>query len=369
MMADAQAPPMHPDFARWYSVVALGENQPLRQGRWMGISSTIAVADRGVVEALIRLAFRTRQPAAPAALEKIRKAFKAADDTFDMHGNDRELEVLAGACLAVLMQGGKKVGAAAAIAVSTTAVAGARKPDLPMDLEVIAESAIDQIAEASRKRPDMSRMTSSEAPKFDFEQAAAKVREQPANPDFVAQAFTLAADSIRSALSAAARQQATIVQAIDNFLRLQDEELQMLWWLTGGRSWDYDCAFESVPAEAQPLVFAKELADSTGTLPGPASVKALLSRAGLKERKKLTIPAAINAADTAWLQKVIAQDDPSPFSNPIHFAIKRQLETGAGEAWIPGWEATTGVSAIHSMSSLTLGMLFYRERALFLHWR
>ena len=153
---------------------------------------------------------------------------------------------------------------------------------------------------------------------------------------------------------------------MNTFVRVQDEELQMLWWLTGQRSEDLDCAFGAVAADAQSLVFAKELADHTEFLPGPASVKGLLSRAGLKERKKIAISTAINAADSAWVRKFVPEGEPSPVSTPIHFGIKRQLETGQGEAWIAGWAAAVGVKATLAVSPLGLGVLFYRERLLLL---
>ena len=165
-------------------------------------------------------------------------------------------------------------------------------------------------------------------------------------------------------MKAAAQRQASANRAVNQFVSIQDEELQMLWWLMGQRSWDYNCPFSAVPVPAQPLAFAKELADSTEFLPGPPSVKALLSRAGLEERKSVMIPAAINAVAPERLAQVVGEEDPSPVSSPIHFAIKRQLETGAGDTWVPGWAATTDVSADHAVSPLLLGVLFYRERLL-----
>lgn len=362
-MADVEAP-MHTDFARWHGTVGLGDDQPRRQARWQGLSAIIGEASRGDVEALVRLAFRTRQVPAPSDLQKIRQAFKEADDAFDMHGNDRELQVLAGASLAVLMERGSDIGATAALAVTTTMLGGARAADLPMDLGILAEGAIDRIADENRKRPTLANYTSPKVPKLGFEEAVAKVREQP-NAEGFAQALNLAADATRGAIEAMAQRQASAVRAMDRFVRVQDEELQMLWWLTGQRSWDYDRGFEAVPVDAQPLVFAKELADSTEFLPGPPAVRALLSRAGLKERKRIAIPAAINATDPVWLQRVLAETDPSPASAPLHFAIKRQLETGAGDAWVAGWAAATGVIPTHALSPLTLGTLFYRERLFF----
>lgn len=282
-----------------------------------------------------------------------------------MHGNDRELQVLAGASLAALMNKGDSTGAEAALAVTTTSLAGVRKPDLPMDLHVLAEGAIDQISETNRKRPNLASHTSTDAPKVDFEKAAAKVKAEP-NAEGFSQAFALAAEATRPVFVEMARRQANAVRAMDHFLRVQDEELQMLWWLTGQRSFDLDCTLNAVPSEVQPLVFAKELADSTEFLPGPASVKALLSRAGLKDRKKIALSTAINTADASWLQKFMPEGEPSPVSTPIHFGIKRQIETGAGDAWVAGWAAAVGVAANFAVSSLTLGLLFYRERLLLL---
>lgn len=365
MMADTSTPAMHPDFPRWHEAIGLGGDEERRAMRWAGVS---AVADDDTstnVEALLRLAFKTRQPAAPAPLTKIREAFKAADATFDMGGNDRELQVLAAAALSQLMSLGGLAGAEAALGVTTVALAGARKPDLPQDLAILAEGAINRIAEANRTRPKLKPHATTDVPKFDFEKAAAKVREAQ-NWEGVGEAFGLAADATRSTLAMMAGRQANAVNALDDFIRIQDEELQMLWWLIGQRSEDLDCAFDAVPAEAQALVFAKELADHTEVSPGPSSIKGLLSRAGLKDRRKVVVSAAINVADAAWLRDLVPDAEPSPVSTPLHYGIKRQLETGAGDTWVAGWAAAVGVSATFALSPLALGLLFYRERLLFL---
>lgn len=365
MMANTQTPAMHPDFPRWHDAIGLGNDQERRVARWAGVSAVAQDDTSTNIEALLRLAFKSRQPATSPQLAKIREAFRAADATFEMQGNDREMQVLAGAALAQLMNLGGLAGAEAALAVTTAALAGSRKPDLPVDLHVLGEDAIGQIAESSRTRPKLTTHATTDAPKFDFEKAAAKVRETP-NWEGVAEAFGLASDATRSALTIIARRQANAVNALDAFIRVQDEELQMLWWLIGQRSKDLDCAFDAVPAEAQALVFAKELADHTTVSPGPSSIKGLLSRAGLKDRRKLAVSAAINAADAAWLQDMVPEAEPSPVSTPIHYGIKRQLETGAGEAWIAGWAAAVGVPATIALSPLTLSLLFYRERLLLL---
>lgn len=359
-MADVDTPPMHEDFGRWYGAVSLGGDQPRRQARWEGVSNIVRDADRNTVEALLRLAHRSRQAPAAAVVKTVRQAFKATDEAFEMSGNDRELQILAGACLTVLMEKNKHVGAVAALSVTTAGLGGARRPDLPMDLPALGETAINRRGEINRRRPSITADLSGEPPQVDFEEVATALIEEQSSESFAA-AFKLVADTTFSAIQQSAKTQATTV---DRFLRIQDEELQMLWWLIGQRSSEYDCAFDAIPTDARPLVLASELARNTQFLPGPPSVMGILSRAGLKEHQEVQIAAAANAADSEWLRKSIGEVNPSFLSTPLHAAISRRLETGAGEDWVAGWAATTGVNKDHALSGLVLGNQFYRERLL-----
>ena len=365
-MAKKNQFPMHMDFPRWHNSIALGRDQSLQESRWAGVSALVKAAKTSQdIEGLIRLAFKSRQQATAVQINKIRQAFYSTDPTFEMGGNDRELQVLAASTLAVLMLQDGDVGAEAALATTTASLAGARKPDLPMDLSVLAKGAIDQAAETNRKRPALAANQQLSAPSLDFREAREKATEQPDGAGF-AEAFKLAAADVNRALAKMTEQQASRADDLSRILRVQDEEIQMLWWLTGRRSFDLDCSFDTVPVEARPLVFAKELSDSTEFLPGPASVKGLLSHAGLKDRKKVALSHVINAAEVAWLRTFMPEYEPSPVSMPIHYGIKRQLEIGVGDAWIAGWAAAVGVDKNFAVSPLTLGLLFYCERLLIL---
>lgn len=361
-MANA-TPAMHKDFPRWHSNVSVGADIERKNARWTAVHALAKSADRHMVEALVRLAFNTtRQAPSDPCLAKIHEAFQNADDTFDPRNAGRELKVYAGACLQLLFEDEFDVGAAAALSVTTAAFVGARIPDLPLDLVALAEAAISKIADANRARPTLA--ICGEAPKFDIDTAIEKVQTE-FNGDSVAQALTTTAQSFKAALTGLMTSQAKAMAAVDRFIHVQDEELQMLSWLTGGWSFDLDRAFSGIVSESQPLLFAKELADSTTLLPGPRSIKALLVRAGLKERKKLTIAQAINAMEENWLSD-LANENSSSVTTPLHFAIRRQMETSGGDAWIQNWAAVVGCDGDRPISSVTLAVQFYRERLLFL---
>lgn len=356
------APQMHKDFPRWYAAVSIGADTEKRAARWQGVDAIVSKADRTSIEALVRLAFASRQAPSPHSLTRIQEAYAVEDETFDHSKAAREMEVLAGACLAVLFERGGDLGAIAALMVATASFAEGRTPNLPMEITALAEGALERMSEANRKRPDLANHMVKRPLNVDFKTAGAKAQE--GTGEAFAAAFTLAASSIGTAMQTLVAQHAEAIRAVDQFIKVQDEELQMLWWLTGGRSWRLDCGFDEVTAGAQPLVFATELADSTMLLPGPRSVKPLLGRAGLNERKKFTIGATVNAADAKWLAKLVEGVDPSPVTEPMHFAVKRQVEAGGDQAWIAAWAAVVGVNAERSLSALALGTQFYRERLL-----
>jgi len=358
----AEVIPMIQDFPRWLATTGIADDEERRTARWAGVSALVRSANRDATEALLKIALKTRQPPAAPALQKIREAFHEADNTFEMQRNDKELRLLAGATLAACLAGNDAVASQTSLAVSTATVGGSRKPDLPMDLNALAEAAIARTAETNSKRPDLSALASAETIELDFETAAAKAKE--GNFDHVASAFGLAAQSTSDALAATASRQAGVIKKMDRYLRIQDEELQMLWWLVGERSLDLDCRLDEVGADLQPFVFAKELAGLTQYLPGPRGLRALLSRAGLKERKKIALTDAVNAADPAWLRSFMPEREPSSLTTPVHFAVRRQLETGTGQAWIAGWAATVELPAATSLPALAIGMQIYRERLL-----
>lgn len=364
-MVTEASTPVHPDFARWYSSVGLGDEETRRKGRWIGVCLIVERAETPMVEALIRLAFKSKQLAQEALVKQVRAIFKEADETFEMQGNDRELQILAGSSLAVLMDSESDSAAYAALAVTTTAFDGARMSDLPMDLVKLAENSLVHIAVANRERPELDSFLADDESELEFDEPSEHVRQNQNFPG-VAAAFGMVAETMGNAIKQIAERQTGALQAMDTLIQIQDEELQMLWWLVGQRSKDYKCSFGDLPADAQPLVFASELADATRILPGPPSAPAMLSRAGVKDRKKIAISSAINGADPAWLRQLIGDFNPSPVTMPLHYAIVRQLETGPGDTWLPGWAAATGVGNNLTLPGLTLGTLFYRERLLIL---
>jgi hypothetical protein len=293
-------------------------------------------------------------------MAKLRGHFKAADDLFEMSGNDRELEILCGAGLATVLEGSGDVAAQAALATSVALFAGARRTDFAYDFDAASEVTIARISERRRTRPSLPRL--GQVGRFGVDaDTIEKLKQGITHETVVAAVNVVAAQANAAARDITGKANASI-QAMEHFAAIQDEELQLLWWLFGGRSKKLDRPFAEVPADAQPIVLASEVADATQFMPGPESVKPILSRAGLRERKKTAVAAAVNACDADLLREFVDGVEQAPLVRPLHFAIHRKLEAGDDTSWTANWSAVTGIDADATLPGLELGNLFYRER-------
>jgi hypothetical protein len=70
---------------------------------------------------------------------------------------------------------------------------------------------------------------------------------------------------------------------------------------------------------------------------------------------------AVEAVSNEWTSKALDGLAPSPASSPIHLALERRQETGAGGGWQAGWSAVTGIDQAMALTPLKLAELFYRE--------
>jgi hypothetical protein len=236
-----------------------------------------------------------------------------------------------------------------------------RRPDLPLDLAEAAEASITAQSVATRKRPDLARIPAPPFPKAEFDKAGAKLQPQQDFPTVIA-SLAILTEASAAAHAAIWKGCAGGLAAANSYIEIQDEELDMLWWLIGERSVVLDRPFREVPLGERTFVLAKDLADTPHAAPGPHAVKSLLSRASVKEQDKVTIPECVNACDTDWLRTLVEGTNPSPVTRPLHLAIKRKIETGDSDSWVQAWAATTDLDATQKVSALAVAVLFYRER-------
>lgn len=160
------------------------------------------------------------------------------------------------------------------------------------------------------------------------------------------------------------RRHANAITALHTHAQVQDEELQALWWLVGGVSWEFARPIDQLDPKLKSLAVATELASLTALLPGISALAALLSRAGLSDSETLAVSDVVGSSDQAWLRSTAEELQPSPVVHPLHFAVLRSLETDGGDAWVTGWAAATEFPQDVALSQAAMATQFYRERLL-----
>jgi hypothetical protein len=348
---------MHTDFPKLFSEISTDGAQ--RSLRWAGVEKFSGSYTETRVEMLARLVFDTKPPAGghqqddlASELSAFHKAFSDADPSIE-HGS-RQDQILAAA---VLMQY-FPTRSAAAMAVITTACNGAREVALPIDLVMAAENALSQLAASRRKRPYLGKVEI-EAPELDYELNFSEV--QVNSPTTYQVVFDQLAQAMNQTFADVVTKFNASMKILVDASKKADEELDMLSWVFGQRALLPDLPFAEIPADQKPLVFARDLASLTTIYPGPNPVPALLARAGINSTGKLRIVEAVNAATDDWTAAALKNRNPSPATSPIHFALVKRQETGAGDGWYAGWSAITGIEVGAAMSPLKLAELFYRE--------
>lgn len=352
-------PEMKADFARWYAEAFMDEGEK-RELRWKGVASVTANADYPTAEVLTRLAFQTPVPASgrktedlTTAYEKVVSLISGGDVAFDPLQSERELQVLAASALNYLVE----TMPDAAIMVTTASFGGHRKPKLPMDIVAKAENALAELSARKHARVSGEELRLP-AQKVNFEFAS----EEPQEID--SEQSTAQLEQLQAAITAAIQSvvagQNRVVQLLHKQILLDEEELQILWWLLGEYSKTQEKPFSQVAPEIRTLALPYELGRMTVVSPGPASIGAMLARTGIGA-KKTKVADVVNAADLEWVKSVSASKLVSPVTTPIHFALEQRAELGTNDAWLAGWAQLTGLSADVALPGVRLAELFYRE--------
>lgn len=348
---------MHPEFPALFNEISTDGAD--REARWEGIAAFTEERSKTKIEVLVRLAFGTKAPAAglrrpelQETLDAFHQAFVDADAAFKPA--PRQDQILAAGALLQFFE----TYALSAIAVTSTACDGARRADLPVDLVTSAENAIARLGASRRERPKRFEIRIEEAD-FAFEPDFTAV--QPNTPSSFKELFEDLRVKIDEAFADVVDQFNDKIRMVVDANTMADEELDMLLWVFGGKSLLTGEAFGDVKKAAQPLVLARDLADRTKIIPGPAAIPALLSRAGVATKGEVTVVDAVDAVSDGWTASLLEDLDPSPASTPIHEALARRQETGAGGGWQAGWAAATGIDAAASLAPVKLAELFYLE--------
>lgn len=354
-----------PNTAIWMKELSFEDAPNMLQLRENAARTAAGSVTTEQIEDLIRLVFGMKPRADCVLITQLIKACQDSDPSFPQFDNDRQLTLIGGMvldqCMSDISTDG--IGVLCALAVATASVAAKRELKLPVNLPALALAALDKATHAGRSRPDLSKVANGIA----NTPAPASPKVETVDVPSIQAAFAELTTSVKSYTTKITRQFSTALSATDRYLQLQDDEMQMLWWLIGERSWHLDCKLSEISDGLRPLLIAEELAGITRMLPGPLSIQSLFARAGVATSQETTLSQQIAAVTTAvdQVRKIVPEMSLSSVLYPLHFGIERQMENGPGDQWVTAWQNKTGLSDALVLRPIDFATQAYRERILF----
>lgn len=355
---------MHQNFADWYQPVTFGHDRETLDSRWQGVEAALNDMKYEMIMELIRFVFSRELNSHELFASTFRQYFKDADPTFALTGNDKEVLTLAGCVLAMYCINDDYI-VEIALAILAASACEIRTLAIDIDLLGMANERVHVSGIEARRRPEMSSPAIA-GNKAAFAKAVSPLEEEEGK----VQGFAEAAEAIKNigniSLSHFNALQSMSVQIvkIQKVLRVQDEELQILWWLTGEWSSMWDCSFNDIDPKAKPILLGEDAASMTTEFSEPPSLKSVFSRIGLNGTTKLSIPVAVNACGVEYLGTLSQSSATCSTILPIHFAMVRAKETGGDDSWVAAWRTITGIKATSKVTPLELAIQVHRERKL-----
>lgn len=348
---------MQDNFFTWYSSMEFSGNGDVRLKRWNSLVAVSKAPSPSTLEVLTRLAFRAKLLPFVAEAALIREQLAEGGPPLD----DEELALIAASALSVILDRLDATSARAGALVKGASCAGLRVVKQPMDLVGMAKNAQAHLAETFRRRPPLEQQKLVN-PQIDIQASLDGLEEGSVTT--VRTAISALATATTKALTAMATRQRQFESAVQDYVRVQDEELDILWWLQGGRCTTFGMPFEDVPAEHRPLVFACELANLTKVRPGPTALQSLFRRSGVDHSTQTIIAGAIQGLPKEWLEHLLPDDKVDMVSivtTPVLEAVRRRKEVDGQDAWIAAWSSVCGINQDALLPALQFSEAVYRE--------
>jgi hypothetical protein len=337
-------------FSDWLRQSGLNvQDRPLAEW-WEGLEIYCSGMNRSTLGALLRFAI-AKKPTEKDVPTGFREALKDKDEAFPMRENLFELQQLAISTLRNLYDAAEVTDdQACTAALGIICGAFGRNPG-PTYMEH-AQKASEFLAHSAdelriRKEPKLSSDTT------------ADIEKNLSNTKDFNEFKNLAAPITSSMLSS--------LNILTRRLRLQEEEINMLWWLFGEYSRERKSHFRDLGAGEAAIVAAKELADLTTFPPGPVSFEGILCKALAPDTldRKINLAEVINSLNREW-RASIAESVKSLVNEmtvcPLHLMIMKALEADSDKDWPVLFRAACDVSTSLKVAPRAISVQFYYER-------
>lgn len=345
---------MHRDFVDWCQQISFFENRETLEMRWRAIEKIVDVISDEDIEELIRVYFGvTVSP--EGYLKLFKESFRTEDSMFRYTGNDLEVAVMAGCVLALLCI--NRDNDNVSLLILTASAFNLRSSEVTtIDLVRIASDVILRDGVKERERSSLNKPKN-----VFFKKNIDSVLEQIDTMTASGQNSTkVLAESLFSTLKLFQTETNKNITNLQKRLEVQDEELQILWWMVGGYSDMWGFAFSDLPEKSRPILVAKEVSGLVGFFSEPPSIKSIFSHLGVPDCSSYSIFDVVSACEPQQLKKLTPAANVCPIIYPLHSAIYFAHEN-EDASWKEVWQRKSMIQADALVSACDLSMQFYHE--------
>lgn len=356
---------MHENFYSWYREANIQPAPEILQHRWSAIEKICSRRKDVIVFALELLrVFIGYKPNDNTFVESLITSFIAFDPKFPTRRNSYEIRVLAGISLIYLIENKTRdLTQLIALAVSCGSFQG--NISVPVsDLYRLSKDHLRTISTTMRKS----------FADYDFHQSSLDLNESLTQLISATESneFPNSKQPLQSLFSEINKHANNIVddqKIIALVLQLQQEEIDMLWWLLTKTSREFHEPYSDFSFHTACMLIPKELADLTMVIPGPTAIEALIRRMyevfGDEAKSKITLRKVINELPKEYASLLLDGIE-FKFDHlfPLHITLKRSLENNNEKGWAETFDEISKLKSRRQINPVEISKQFYQERLL-----
>ena len=350
----------HKMFGTWLRVTELKLDRDALSARWTSVYRIFDNIDYETATFLVNYSFGLSF--SHTKLQWLQEEFHSDDTMFIMQASDnpQELKNLTSVLLILLLEDiepeNKELNSI--IANYTLAVSCVGLREAAINNQKIVDSAkalVYNYAVNSRERQSFSL---SENKSWDQAKINSAIEDVDVTDNLTDQeALRVISNTSKISITAVKNNNKKLSSNIKHLVRIQDEELNILWWLINSYSSLCDCYFDELISTTKPLILGLELAKLTALNVEIPSAKVILKKTGIDYDATFSFSKFIKGVDK--LDEIIADFvNDSETNTPILYALKHKT---SDDSWFEENRSKIDINNDKEISNIEWALQIYRE--------
>lgn len=350
----------HKMFGTWLKVTELKLDHDALSSRWISVCRILENIDYKKATFLVDYSFDL--PFLSAQLEWLQEEFHSDDTMFIMQASDnpQELKNLVSVLLILLLEGidPENEEFSPVIANYTLALSCADLRETGINNQAIIDSAKALIHKYSVNARERQNFTASEGKVWE----QAKITDAIDSVDVsdnttIQEALKIISNTAKNTIIAVKRNNINLSSDIKKIVKIQDEELNILWWLINSNSSICTCPFDELENTKKTLVLGLELAKLTTLAVEIPSAKVIFNKAKIDIDGTFTFSEFIDGI--GQLDEILATiEEDIKVHTPILYALKNKT---LDDCWFEECNPKIGVNNDKKISNIEWALQTYRE--------